>query len=160
MWGYGSRIAENKTFALPLEKTILSGVTRMLIRIVSIHKKNNPFTVGLSSNVVFYHHTAVCHLHVTSGLHAVPTLGDLVPLPGAGGLGHGGDTACSSRRCKAKPSWRHGLQLTDVWQDSEPCATLSSRHGSGNTAAPRVHLLEEQNVNNALTGADVSTFQH
>lgn len=39
-WGYWNRFAESKTFALLQRKTVLLGVPRRLIGVVSIHKKN------------------------------------------------------------------------------------------------------------------------
>lgn len=100
-------------FCIPSKKTFLSGVTKRFIRIVSYIKRIIIMSV-FEFPFMFLHHTALCHFHIASSLHAVSSLGDLVPLPGARCLEGGREKACSSRRCKAKPSRRHGLQHADV----------------------------------------------
>lgn len=76
---------------------------------------------------------AIYHLLIPGCLPAVPPLGYLLPLSVTSSVEGRGDTACSARRCKAKPLRSHGLQHRDVCQESCLRATLSCRHSSGNT---------------------------
>lgn len=124
-----------------------------------MHVNNNYAGVKIVCFNFVFDIAADCHLHITSSLHAEPSLGGLEPLPGVQWLEWGRDPAQASRRCQAQPIWRHGLQQPDICQNSEFFASLNSRGSSGNTRAHKECLLQEASVNNAFEAADPGTFQ-